>query len=85
MEDEDFEVDDGISNEESTDIEVSDEVEENEEIEPMMDFINSVQNDQLRDAGNIFKSATGDRVRDALESERINIGSNMFASTTDEE
>jgi len=84
MEDDDFEVDHDASNEDD----ISDEDngnEESEEIEPMINFINSVYNDDLRDATNIFHNALGSKVRDALESERINVGSNMFSSEEDKE
>lgn len=94
MEDEDFEVDYEVSDDEdeleeyefgSEDYEDEYTDDDFEEPQPMLDFVNSVHNDELRDAGNTFQSMLGDKIKDAIEAERINIGTQMFGSEMAEE
>ena len=97
MEDEDFEVDYEVSDDEDEleEYEFGSEDDEDDEDEytdddfeepqPMLDFVNSVHNDELRDAGNSFQSMLGDKIKDAIEAERINIGTQMFGSEMAEE
>ena len=94
MKDEDFEVDYEISDDEDEleeyEFGISDDEDEYtdddfEEPQPMLDFVNSVHNDELRDAGNSFQSMLGDKIKDAIEAERINIGTQMFGSEMAEE
>jgi hypothetical protein len=61
---------------------VEDENIENEESQSMeADFVNAVAEDDFRNAGDMFSTMLGNKMRDALEAERINIGSNMFNSS----
>lgn len=94
MEDEDFEIDYEVSDDEdeleeyefgSEDDEYEYTDDDFEEPQPMLDFVNSVHNDELRDAGNYFQSMLGDKIKDAIEAERINIGTQMFGSEMAEE
>jgi len=94
MEDEDFEIDYEVSDDEdeleeyefgSEDDEYEYTDDDFEEPQPMLDFVNSVHNDELRDAGNSFQSMLGDKIKDAIEAERINIGTQMFGSEMAEE
>lgn len=94
MEDEDFEIDYEVSDDEdeleeyefgSEDYEDEYTDDDFEEPQPMLDFVNSVHNDELRDAGNSFQSMLGDKIKDAIEAERINIGTQMFGSEMAEE
>jgi hypothetical protein len=94
MEDEDFEIDYEVSDDEdeleeyefgSEDDEYEYTDDDFEEPQPMLDFVNSVHNDELRDAGNSFHSMLGDKIKDAIEAERINIGTQMFGSEMAEE
>ena len=94
MEDEDFEVDYEVSDDEdeleeyefgSEDYEDEYTDDDFEEPQPMLYFVNSVHNDELRDAGNTFQSMLGDKIKDAIEAERINIGTQMFGSEMAEE
>jgi len=94
MEDEDFEIDYEVSDDEdeleeyefgSEDDEYEYTDDDFEEPQPMLDFVNSVHNNELRDAGNSFQSMLGDKIKDAIEAERINIGTQMFGSEMAEE
>lgn len=61
---------------------VEDENIENEESQSMeADFVNAVAEDDFRNARDMFSTMLGNKMRDALEAERINIGSNMFNSS----
>tara|TARA_Y100000389_G_scaffold202627_1_gene248478 strand:- start:3532 stop:3786 length:255 start_codon:yes stop_codon:yes gene_type:complete len=80
MEDENIEVENETFD--TPEIEVEDENIENEESQSMeADFVNAVAEDDFRNAGDMFSTMLGNKMRDALEAERINIGSNMFNSS----
>ncbi len=80
MEDENIEVENETFD--TPEIGVEDENIENEESQSMeSDFVNAVAEDDFRNAGDMFSTMLGNKMRDALEAERINIGSNMFNSS----
>jgi hypothetical protein len=80
MEDENIEVENETFD--TPEIGVEDENIENEESQSMeADFVNAVAEDDFRNAGDMFSTMLGNKMRDALEAERINIGSNMFNSS----
>tara|TARA_Y100000389_G_scaffold159009_1_gene160668 strand:- start:18057 stop:18293 length:237 start_codon:yes stop_codon:yes gene_type:complete len=78
MEDEDFEVEyETIDTSAEEDIEV--------EETPALDMIDAINDGNLRVAGEVFSDMLGDKIKSALDMERISMGQKMFASATSEE
>lgn len=88
MEDEDFEVEYETNDVESSENETIDtSAEEDIEVEetPTLDMIDAIHDGNLRVAGEVFSDMLGDKIKSALDMERISMGQKMFASATSEE
>lgn len=88
MEDEDFEVEYETNDVESSENETIDtSAEEDIEVEetPTLDMIDAINDGNLRVAGEVFSDMLGDKIKSALDMERISMGQKMFASATSEE
>lgn len=88
MEDEDFEVEYETNDVESSENETIDtSAEEDIEVEetPTLDMIDAINDGNLRVAGEVFSDMLGDKIKSALDMERISMGQKMFANATSEE
>ena len=88
MEDEDFEIEYETNDVESSENETIDtSAEEDIEVEetPTLDMIDAINDGNLRVAGEVFSDMLGDKIKSALDMERISMGQKMFASATSEE
>ena len=88
MEDEVFEVEYETNDVESSENETIDSsAEEDIEVEetPTLDMIDAIHDGNLRVAGEVFSDMLGDKIKSALDMERISMGQKMFASATSEE
>tara|TARA_B100001093_G_scaffold121737_1_gene114578 strand:+ start:2353 stop:2619 length:267 start_codon:yes stop_codon:yes gene_type:complete len=88
MEDENFEVEYETNDIESSESETIDtSAEEDIEVEetPTLDMIDAIHDGNLRVAGEVFSDMLGDKIKSALDMERISMGQKMFASATSEE
>lgn len=88
MEDEDFEIEYETNDVESSENETIDtSAEEDIEVEetPALDMIDAINDGNLRVAGEVFSDMLGDKIKSALDMERISMGQKMFASATSEE
>ena len=66
-------------------IDVDNEIETEEESSMEAEFVDAVSEDDFRNAGDMFSSMLGNKVRDAIEAEKISIASNMFKPSESEE
>ena len=88
MEDENFEVEYETNDIESSESETIDtSAEEDIEVEetPTLDMIDAIHDGNLRVAGEVFSDMLGDKIKGALDMERISMGQKMFADATAEE
>jgi hypothetical protein len=90
MEDEDFEVeyetidtmeDEHINRDFEAEVEDEDFEVENETV----NMIDAINDGNLRVAGEVFSDMLGDKIKSALDMERISMGQKMFADATAEE
>ena len=81
VDDIDIDVDDiDVDDIEMEDISDEDLMDDDEPTNPVEDMIDAIASDEFNSAETLFQDVLGSKLSDELEMQRINIGSNMFAT-----
>jgi|TARA_B110000977_G_scaffold153707_1_gene195299 hypothetical protein len=81
VDDIDIDVDDiDVEDIEMEDISDEDLMDDDEPTNPVEDMIDAIASDEFNSAETLFQDVLGSKLSDELEMQRINIGSNMFAT-----